>query len=233
VNAKHNQPGTTPANIKKLTQIVKELKQDNFFVIIMPHWNYEYVYFPAPDNRRFAKKLIDSGADIIVGSHPHIIQGYESYKNKYIFYSLGNFIFHSDVFKTISMIENNARLKYTFILTITLEEDFEYQIKITPLFTDDHILRLLTEEEKALFENKLTEISEILSDNRKYKKYFYRDAADISHQTTKMLKKLTDEQGLKNLLITLNRAKKQDMKIALYSLFQKKNQRLKKKEEKM
>jgi len=222
VNARGKKPGTTPASIKRLSKIVKTLKDEGCFVIIMPHWNYEYVYFPSPDNRNFAKKLLNAGADLIVGSHPHIVQGYERYKNKYIFHSLGNFVFHSDVFKSISMIKDDPRLKFTFILTIKLKKDFDYKIKITPLYTDGNHLRFLKDEEKVLFEKKLADISEVLNNKKKYRKYFYRDAADISNQSTKMLKKLAIDQGLKNLLITLKRVKKQDIKIKLYSLFLKK-----------
>ena len=82
INAGKKKPGTTPGNFKKLTNIIRTLKNENYFVIIMPHWNYEYVHFPAPDNRNLGKDLIDAGADLIVGSHPHIIQGYEKHNNK-------------------------------------------------------------------------------------------------------------------------------------------------------
>lgn len=219
-NAGRNNPGTTPARQNSLSRRIRSLKDEGCFVIVMPHWNYEYVYFPAPDNRKMARKLIDAGADLIIGSHPHIVQGYEEYRDKYIFHSLGNFIFHSKVFESISMIENDPRLKFTFILTVNLKEKFDYNFEITPLFTDDHQLRLLNTEEKV-FVNKLTEISEILNNKKEYSKSFYRDAANISDQTTKMLKKLAVERGLMSLLSSFKRVKKQDMKIKLYSFFQK------------
>lgn len=222
VNAGKRKPGTTPDNLKKLSQIIKKLKKEKYFVILMPHWNYEYVRFPAPDNRNLGKKLLDAGADLIVGSHPHIFQGYEKYKNKYIFHSMGNFIFHSDVFRSISMIKNDPRLQFSFILTIDLEENSDYRIKITPIYTDNSTIRLLDKEERGSFEAKLKKISDILYDEKKYRKYFYRDAADISGQSTKMLKKLAVEQGIKNLFITLKRVKIQDIKVKLYSGFRKK-----------
>jgi len=57
------------------------------------HWGNEYIHKPSMEQRHFAQCLIDAGADIIIGHHPHVIQPYEQYKNGHIFYSLGNFCF--------------------------------------------------------------------------------------------------------------------------------------------
>lgn len=61
--------------------------------VITLHWGNEYIHRPSMTQRRMAYKLIDAGADIIVGHHPHVIQPYEKYKTGHIFYSLGNFCF--------------------------------------------------------------------------------------------------------------------------------------------
>ena len=52
-----------------------------------------FINYPIPEDRNIAKGLIDAGASLVVGHHPHVIQGYEKYKNGLILYSLGNFIF--------------------------------------------------------------------------------------------------------------------------------------------
>ena len=64
------------------------------FVIVFPHWGWEHEKIASKEQQRFAHLMIDSGADIVVGGHPHVTQNIETYKNKYIFYSLGNFIFN-------------------------------------------------------------------------------------------------------------------------------------------
>ncbi len=62
------------------------------FVVVYAHWGDEYV--PETEMQRvLAHRFIDAGADVIIGSHPHIIQSHESYNGKDIYYSLGNFIF--------------------------------------------------------------------------------------------------------------------------------------------
>jgi len=61
--------------------------------VVNLHWGYEHTDVPAPFQRKLARNLIDAGADIIIGHHPHVPQGWEVYKGKYIYYSLGNFNF--------------------------------------------------------------------------------------------------------------------------------------------
>lgn len=62
-------------------------------VIIHFHWGDEKQYIPNVSQETLAKFTIDSGADLILGHHPHVIQGIEEYKGKFIVYSLGNFMF--------------------------------------------------------------------------------------------------------------------------------------------
>lgn len=73
--------------------LIKNYKAENYFVIVMPHWGIEYQDYPTDFQKETAKKMIDIGADIIVGAHPHVVESVEVYKNKPIFYSLGNFVF--------------------------------------------------------------------------------------------------------------------------------------------
>lgn len=77
-------------------EIVEEYTRvrDLDFKIIYMHWGNEYMDYPYPDQERFAHWLIDIGFDLVIGVHPHVLQGYEIYKHKYIFYSLGNFVFN-------------------------------------------------------------------------------------------------------------------------------------------
>lgn len=62
-------------------------------IIFIFHWGNEYIHFPSPDQRKLAKELIDEGANLVVGHHPHVIQPYEHYHGGHIIYSLGNFCF--------------------------------------------------------------------------------------------------------------------------------------------
>jgi poly-gamma-glutamate synthesis protein (capsule biosynthesis protein) len=68
-------------------------------VITFMHWGREYQFQPNDRQRSLARLMIDSGADIVIGGHPHVTEGAEYYKDKLIVYSLGNFVF--DDFKDV------------------------------------------------------------------------------------------------------------------------------------
>ncbi len=76
-----------------LTEI-KKLREQNDFIIVYPHWGVEYETTKISSRQRSeAHQLIEGGADLIIGTHPHVVQPEEEYLGKKIFYSLGNFIF--------------------------------------------------------------------------------------------------------------------------------------------
>lgn len=72
---------------------IQKVKERADTIICSIHWGEDYSFFPTPIQQIYARKLIDSGATIIMGHHPHTIQPYESYKDGFIFYSLGGLTF--------------------------------------------------------------------------------------------------------------------------------------------
>ena len=77
-------------------EVIDELKKhENLdYRILFLHWGYEFINYPNIDQKHLAHLFIDNGADLIIGMHPHVAQGYEVYNGKYIFYSLGNAVFN-------------------------------------------------------------------------------------------------------------------------------------------
>ncbi len=73
---------------------VKKLKQMVDHLIVTCHGGIEFIDQPAPSIVRLFRKFIESGADAVIGHHPHVPQGWESYRGGRIFYSLGNFVFN-------------------------------------------------------------------------------------------------------------------------------------------
>jgi len=80
-------------NIIPLLKMVEKLSDEVDYVILYIHWGYAQTFIPSYFQVKIAHKLIDMGVDIIIGTHPHVIQPIEVYKNKIIAYSLGNFLF--------------------------------------------------------------------------------------------------------------------------------------------
>ncbi|NLO10044.1 MAG: CapA family protein [Clostridiales bacterium] len=78
----------------EIKQAIEELKNEGTdLVIIMFHWGIERDYWPNSVQKKLAYFSIDSGADLVLGCHPHVLQGIEDYKGKQIVYSLANFCF--------------------------------------------------------------------------------------------------------------------------------------------
>ena len=72
---------------------VKNMVSPDTFDILFIHGGVEWTYKPTKEQKDLYRRYIDMGADLVLGSHPHVLQGIEAYKNKLIAYSLGNFIF--------------------------------------------------------------------------------------------------------------------------------------------
>ena len=79
--------------LEKTVDNIKQLRSDNDFVFVYAHWGNEYSNISSKEQRELAHKFIDLGADAVIGSHPHVIQESEIYKDKKIYYSLGNMFF--------------------------------------------------------------------------------------------------------------------------------------------
>lgn len=74
-------------------QSIRNAKQSSDIVIVCAHGGNEEVPFPPIQRQLLLRQFVDEGADIVIGHHPHVPQGWEKHKNGYIFYSLGNFFF--------------------------------------------------------------------------------------------------------------------------------------------
>jgi hypothetical protein len=107
--------------ISELNEIFKRIENNDLRVAYI-HWGYEYMNYPSFEQQLFGRFLIDMGFNLVVGMHSHILQGFEKYKNGFIFYSLGNFIFKM----------GNEDCKRSIILKVDLDSekniiiDFDY-----------------------------------------------------------------------------------------------------------
>lgn len=78
---------------KRLNAAIAQARKDSDIVIVYVHWGKEMRQTPEGYQTELAHGFIDAGADAVIGSHPHVLQGVEFYKGKFIAYSLGNFVF--------------------------------------------------------------------------------------------------------------------------------------------
>ena len=90
------QSQVSPSAKQEVIDAIKRHKTENNFVVANIHWGREYSEQPLAYQKEYAYAFLDAGADLIIGSHPHIMQGIEKYKDKYIVYSMGDFLFGAD-----------------------------------------------------------------------------------------------------------------------------------------
>jgi len=118
-------------NEDKIIEDIEKYKNDVDQVILLLHWGgrVEGGSFPDWDQPKIAKRLIDAGADLIIGHHSHTIQPYEVYKGKYIFYSLGNFCF-ADIRFEDKIINKRTRQEInSFIVNEAINGSYEVYIR--------------------------------------------------------------------------------------------------------
>jgi len=113
-------------NYSQALAALRRVRGECDLVIIIMHAGTAYSYRPHSVQIANARAMIDAGADAVIGHHPHVLQGLEFYKGRYIAYSLGNFSYggHSNPPDYDTMI---LRLKFTFEDGVLLPElnDFE------------------------------------------------------------------------------------------------------------
>jgi poly-gamma-glutamate capsule biosynthesis protein CapA/YwtB (metallophosphatase superfamily) len=85
--------GGDPAVLPAMVKRVEARKTEKNLVIVSFHWGAEGSYQPNGVQLDLGHAAVDAGADLVIGTHPHVLQGIETYKGRHILYSLGNFVF--------------------------------------------------------------------------------------------------------------------------------------------
>ena len=93
VIAGESEDGCAPFSIDNVKRDVAALRSRVSHVIVSLHWGYQFDLLPSPEQIETAREIIDAGAFVVHGHHPHVVQGVERYRNGLIMYSLGNFLF--------------------------------------------------------------------------------------------------------------------------------------------
>lgn len=125
-------------DIEKVNNDIAELKKSSDHIVVIMHWGgrVEGGLYPDFDQPAIAKKLIDMGADLIIGHHSHTFQPFEVYKGKHIFYSLGNFCFSDFNFEG-KITPLPLRRRITGIINVIFDEK-TYRVSLD-FFRNDNI----------------------------------------------------------------------------------------------
>jgi len=134
----------------RLAADISALKSEGRIVVVSFHWGVEGSYFPDGDQLELAHYAIDQGADVVIGHHPHVLQGIEFYKGHPIAYSLGNFAFGGNA---------NPYDKRTMLLQVKFSPGAKPAIAVRVIparlssveYSNDYQPTLLQDNEKAWF----------------------------------------------------------------------------------
>jgi poly-gamma-glutamate capsule biosynthesis protein CapA/YwtB (metallophosphatase superfamily) len=139
---------------------LRKFKAENDLVIVSFHWGGELLQYPKPYQLELAHNAIKVGADLVIGHHPHVVQGIELYRGKMIVYSLGNYIFGS----------YSESVKESMLLKFYFGTNGISACKIYPLNVYNKEVefqpQLLTEQNKQTFLEGLNQISLELNNQR-------------------------------------------------------------------
>jgi len=139
---------------------LRKFKVENDLVIVSFHWGGELLQYPKPYQLELAHNAIKVGADLVIGHHPHVVQGIELYRGKMIVYSLGNYIFGS----------YSESVKESMLLKFYFGTNGLSACKIYPLNVYNKEVefqpQLLTEQNKQTFLEGLNQISLELNNQR-------------------------------------------------------------------
>jgi poly-gamma-glutamate synthesis protein (capsule biosynthesis protein) len=171
-------PEYTEGHSKGMVEDIERIRDDVDLVIMSVHWGDEFIQRPSPDEIVLGRELIDAGANLVIGHHPHVLRGVEKYNGGYIAYSLGNFV--------CDMIWDPT-LRETAVLQCELSKDGVHNVEFTPCYINDDYQPTVLEgrQAKALLD-KLSRLSravenESLSDIDA-KRSSYTRAADNEHR---------------------------------------------------
>lgn len=152
--ANYKKSGSAPRNKKIIYEDLKKLKGIVDYIIINYHWGEEKEEYPNEYQKDLAHFTIDSGADLVIGHHPHVLQGIERYKNGVIVYSLGNFIFGG-----------NNRRKYETILFEVKIINSKILYNVIPLIITNWQALIPDDNQKNIIINKVKQLSSIFKES--------------------------------------------------------------------
>lgn len=137
IDATPKTAGTAPLDKKSMIKEVMNLTQQVDTLVVSLHWGYERERYPLPYQRKMAHDIIDAGASLILGHHPHVLQGIEKYKNGIIVYSLGNFIFPDFQYKDFHLLQKEEN-KESIIFRCALSKKTVEQWSVIPIKSNDN-----------------------------------------------------------------------------------------------
>lgn len=158
--------GIAPLDLEELAHAIASLKGRVHAVAVCLHWGKEDWRYPAPDQVRTARAIIDMGAGLVIGHHPHVLQGIERYRQGHIAYSLGNFLFSDLDWRWVngegevvhSFMKLNRARRESAVLSADISETGIHRVSLTGCRTAKD-LRVAVVDDPGRFEARMRILS--------------------------------------------------------------------------
>ena len=134
--------GVPPLECESLGNQIRDLVGDADHILISPHWGHERFRFPSPEQIRQAHAFIDAGASLVLGHHPHVIQGMELYRKNPIAYSLGNFFVNHVYWENGDYLTFSRFERTGCILLAELNKNEVIAVQQVPVFDNGEIITI-------------------------------------------------------------------------------------------
>lgn len=216
-SAEQEQPGAAVIDREQITEDITTLKPKVDHVIVSLHYGLEFLDYPSPEFREICLHIADLGASLVIGHHPHVINGLERHANCLIAYSLGNFIFDDRI-----MDYKTEKTRRGLVLHCTFDKknlvDFE---AVPTLINDDLQPEPATGPLRESMLKKIEEISSVLATD-KYPAVYFKQANELWPKINLMVNlRILREQGIIAFLKRLPRIKKKYITMSFKFAFNK------------
>lgn len=144
---------------------IQKAKSENDFVILVVHAGNEFFHLPSPRTKELYRYYVDAGVDAVIAHHTHCFSGYEVYKNKPIFYGLGNFVYDNPA-------KTNTDWNQGYVVKLMLNDKIDFEI--IPLKQGNEVPGVfrLSEEETVLFNLKINGLCATIANDIELEKAF-------------------------------------------------------------
>ncbi|GEM_PF-406223 len=165
----NGQAGVAPLDIGRLQKQLSVLRTQVDVLLVVAHAGRENFPMPVPHIQTAYRAIIEAGADLVIGHHPHVAQGVEIYQGKPIVYSLGNFAF--------LMGSTQKQHLWGYFLKANFYGPHLSEIELWPYHVGEHGLSLLTGKDWTEALQKLANLSDLITDEKRFREIWEAYAA--------------------------------------------------------
>lgn len=184
--------GAAPLDLIDVHREILKAREVSDYIIVITHCGHENFNLPSMTMKKNFRWFVEMGADAVINHHQHCYSGYEIYKNKPIFYGIGNFCFPR--LRIATPLWNSG-----YIVKLSLDLDVSFEIIPYLQCNGDKSIKLLDDDQIVEFEKDLKKINDILADEEQHRNCVYDYYKKCGQDIGIMLGNNSDNRVLRGL----------------------------------